>query len=316
MVAVGSGLTVAEAAGRWLGSHVELQRAGQGRRLAEQRVRDYLSPALGGLSLDAVRRDDVRAYRLHLERDTHLSILSVSHVLADLRCMLNWAMDSGLLRETPFPRRVMPRLQERAPDRLSDSEVDRLITMREPYSWIARLGIGTGMRWGELTRIKAADLQNGCLVVSHTKGRRVRWIPLPAELRDEFARHANPIVPLSAPGYYARRCRRETGIPGFHAHQMRHTFACRWLESGGSLAALQELLGHRSIETTQRYGRLASDMVRRECERVFQSRCSRSSPGHQGTGEEALPLACETARSGYDAPVRGPVAQTDRAAVS
>ena len=140
MVALGSGLTVAEAAGRWLGSHVELQRAGQGRRLAEQRVRDYLSPALGGLSLDAVRRDDVRAYRLHLERDTHLSILSVSHVLADLRCMLNWAMDSGLLRETPFPRRVMPRLQERAPDRLSDSEVDRLVTMREPYSWIALEG--------------------------------------------------------------------------------------------------------------------------------------------------------------------------------
>jgi integrase len=219
-----------------------------------------------------VGREDVRAYRLHLERDTNLSILSVSHVLSDLRCLLNWCMDSGLLRETPFPRRVMPRLQERAPDRLGDSEVDLLTTLRDPYGWIARLGIGTGMRWGELTRIKAADLQNGCLVVSHTKGRRVRWIPLPSELREEFARHANPIVPLSAPGYYARRCRRETGLARFHAHQMRHTFACRWLESGGSLAALQELLGHRSIETTQRYGRLASDMVRRECERVFESR--------------------------------------------
>jgi integrase len=272
MVAPGPSLTVAEAAGRWLGSHVDLQRAGQGRRLAEQRVRDYLGPALGRMSLESVGREDVRSYRLHLERDTQLSVLTVSHLLSDLRCLLNWAMDAGLLRETPFPRRVMPRLQERAPDRLNDAEVDLLIAIRDPYGWIARLGIGTGMRWGELTRIKAADLQNGCLVVSHTKGRRVRWIPLSPELREEFAKHSNPIVPLSAPGYYARRCRRETGIPRFHAHQMRHTFACRWLESGGSLAALQELLGHRSIETTQRYGRLASDMVRRECERVFEAR--------------------------------------------
>jgi hypothetical protein len=89
MVAEGPGLTVAEAAGRWLGSYVDLQRVGQGRRLAEQRVRDYLSPALGSMPLTRLARDDVRTYRLHLERDTRLSILTVSHVLSDLRCMLN-----------------------------------------------------------------------------------------------------------------------------------------------------------------------------------------------------------------------------------
>jgi len=316
LVATGPGITVAEAAGRWLRSYVELQRAGQGRRLAEQRVRDYLSPALGSMPLADLRRDDVRAYRLHLERDTNLSVVSVSHLLSDLRCLLYWCTDSSLLQETPFPRRVMPQPQERAPDRLTDQDVDLLTHMREPYGWIARLGFGTGMRWGELVRAKHADLQNGCVVISHTKGRRVRWVPLPPELREEYAHRPDPVTPIRAPGYYARRSRHETGIPRFHAHQMRHTFACRWLESGGSLAALQELLGHRSIKTTQRYGRLNSDMVRRECERIFESRC-RSSPGHQGSGEEAaLPSACETARCGYDAPARGPVAQTDRAAVS
>ena len=55
----------------------------------------------------------------------------------------------------------------------------------------------------------------------------------------------------------------------FHPHMMRHTFGTNWLAAGGSLAALQELLGHASITTTQRYARLSGDMVRREAERVF-----------------------------------------------
>ena len=55
--------------------------------------------------------------------------------------------------------------------------------------------------------------------------------------------------------------RRLTGIEGFHVHQMRHTFACQWLERGGNLAALQQVLGHASIETTQRYARLSDEMV-------------------------------------------------------
>jgi site-specific recombinase XerD len=62
--------------------------------------------------------------------------------------------------------------------------------------------------------------------------------------------------------------RRHSGVEGFHVHQLRHSFACRWIEAGGTLAALQQILGHASVVTTQQYARLSEDSVRREAERI------------------------------------------------
>lgn len=49
---------------------------------------------------------------------------------------------------------------------------------------------------------------------------------------------------------------------------LRHTFACEWVDRGGSLAALQSLMGHSSITVTQRYGRISDSMVRAEVMRL------------------------------------------------
>lgn len=48
----------------------------------------------------------------------------------------------------------------------------------------------------------------------------------------------------------------------------QHAFACQWCEQGGNLAALQQILGHASIETTQRYARLSDEAVMREARRL------------------------------------------------
>lgn len=260
--------TLGEVARRWLSSYVPTVRSSsRDHRLAEQRLRDYLDPFLGHLLLSRITPEDVRAYRLHLQKQ-ELSLQSVRHILSDLRCVLNWCHDSGFIDASPFPRRVLPRMQEQPPDRLSDDDVTKVCSLEEPYGYIARFLVQTGLRWGEAARAQATDLQNGMLVVHQTKSGKVRRVPIPPELHAELRTRIGRLLPLRHADGYAKQVHKRTDVEGFHVHQLRHTFACRWLEAGGSLAALQEILGHASIVTTQRYGRLSEAHVRAEAERI------------------------------------------------
>jgi integrase len=164
----------------------------------------------------------------------------------------------------------MPKLQERPPDRVTDEEAERLRSLSEPYGFVCRLALGTGLRWGELTRAQAADVERGFLLVHQTKSRRVRRVPLAPELLAEVRSHVGRLVPFAvgSPGSFTQAVRQRSEVAGFHVHQMRHTFACQWLERGGNLAALQQVLGHASIETTQRYARMSDEIVMREAVRL------------------------------------------------
>ena len=278
-------LTVHDAAQQWLESYVATVRTSRDQRLAKQRVRDYLEPALGHLRLDKVTGEHLRSYRLRLER-TKLAPLSVRHILSEARCFLNWSEDVGLLDRSPVPRRLLPKIQERPPDRLTNAEVSLLVALPDPYGYICRLGLGTGLRWGELSRAQASDVQAGVLVVHQTKSGKVRRIPLSAALRSEQRNRVGLLLPIHDSWGFTKQVRDRTKIVGFHPHQMRHTFACRWLEAGGSLAALQELLGHSSIVTTQRYGRLGEAHVFDEMERLEGRLSPESSPVGSSEGCE------------------------------
>ena len=261
--------TVAALARQWLVTYVATNRNSYGQRLAARRVEMYLAPGLGAKSIARVTRDDLRRYRLWLERH-EISPQTVAHILSDARCFFAWAVDAGHIARCPVPRRLLPRIQERAPDRLSDCDVERLLAIPEPWAFVVRLGLGTGLRWGEMKRAAAADFAGGVLLVQHTKTGRVRRVPLPQSLAREIGDRSGLLLTerLGA-DWFGEKVRRLSGVGTFHPHQLRHTFACRWLERGGSLVALQQILGHASITTTQRYARLGDAAVQEEARRIL-----------------------------------------------
>ena len=69
-----------------------------------------------------------------------------------------------------------------------------------------------------------------------------------------------------------------SGIARFRSPLCRHTFATEWRESGGSLAALQAVLGHGTIAVTERYGTIGEDLVEREARRLAEYRLRERSP--------------------------------------
>jgi integrase len=178
-------LSVKEAAKKWLEMYVATNRAEKNRGMAAQRVRDYLEPFMGYKLLVRVEKDHLRAMRLWLEKQGKKP-LTVRHILADVKCLFRWCEDTGWLDRAPIPHRLLPKSQERPPDRLSDAEVDALLSVPEPYAFVVRLALGTGLRWGELMRVSSSDLevartesgeQQGILVIHHTKSWKVRRVP-------------------------------------------------------------------------------------------------------------------------------------------
>ncbi len=258
----------------WLERYVATTRNPKGQRLARTRFERYLAPRLGHVLLGRLTGDDVREFRLWLEKPGRLRPYTVTHVLSDLRCLLRWAVSSGLIERSPFPARVMPRIAEAVPSGFDQSELATLRALGGRVGFVVRFLLATGLRWAEACRAERSEVQGNLLVVANTKSGRVRRVPLSAEIhaeiRAQIAAAGTRIVPYSAksPGSFSRIVRRRSAIAHFHVHRCRHTFAMRWLAAGGNLAVLQRILGHRDLSTTMRYARVTDELMEREAARI------------------------------------------------
>lgn len=260
-------MPVKDAAKLWLDSWLVHRRNAKDVQLARVRVNRYLTPAMGYRPLNLVHEDDCTDYRSSLERAS-LKPQTVAHILADLRALLRWSERKGYIAHSPFPPGLLPKIPERVPEHLTDKEVETLTTLPEPYGFYLRLLIGSGMRFEEATRARTTDLQDGAIVIPEAKSGRVRRVPLaPSLFAEARMGRVGRLLHVTSNGSFNRKLKRV--VPRFHVHMTRHTFAYRYLVRGGTIHALQSLMGHASITTTMIYLRGLPEIAEREAREVM-----------------------------------------------
>lgn len=275
---------------RWLADHVMLNRTAQNHRDAAARLSRHVLPVIGSQRLDELNRTHLARLRRVLEAKS-LSPQTVHHVLSDVRAMLRYGVETEMIRRSPFvARALLPRIAKRLPARLSDEQLEAILraAAEEPkYELAIRLAVLTGMRWGELHRLQWRNVRNGRIELELTKSGQVRRIPLSSEalaaLEAERGRQKESKSPSvfvlpwrgKNPCTWVNRIGRRAGVR-WHFHQLRHTFGCRWMDSGGTLEVLSRILGHSTLAMTQRYAMVGDSYVQSEVDRVSLNTGSKS----------------------------------------
>ena len=239
--------------------------------------------------IDHVR---IRGFLSHLY-DQGLSKTSVARALAAVRSLYRWMAREGAVEQNPAALVATPRLPKKLPrvptieemNTMLDGEMPELATWPERDRLILELLYGCGIRNSELVGIDLDDVRwSGEAILVRGKGRKERYVPfgdavksaldayLPSRQQKLAERKQSTRALLvnlrglrlttRSVGRIVKRIAVAKGLsPEVHPHTLRHAFGTHLLEEGADLRAIQEMLGHERLSTTQRYTQLSMKHV-------------------------------------------------------
>jgi integrase/recombinase XerC len=259
-----------------------------GRRLAANTLSAYsrdgnlLLALAGERPLGGLGTQDIRRFIATLHSRGH-SPRSLARILSSWRGLFDWMARGREVAANPCAGVRAPKMARRLPAMLSPEEAVRLVSIEEPSVMGVRdralfeLAYSSGLRVSELTGLDLddIDMQTGEARVTG-KGSKTRivpvgehalkalaaWVALRARIENVDAKAL--FVASSGRRVLARqvqrRIKRWASLAGLdvdvHPHMLRHSFASHVLQSSGDLRAVQEMLGHASITSTQVYTHL------------------------------------------------------------
>ena len=234
---------------------------------------------------DTVQADDLRAFLAAGHR--RLQPASIARKLAAIRAFYRWLAREQTLVRDPSAGLLAPKLPQRLPRPLSVDDCEALVESKgsaEPASLallrdraLVELLYGAGLRVGEAVALDVRDVDVLAREVRVLgKGSKERSVPLPQAAQEALSAwlairrrpgyQAEPLFVSFRPGAQGRRLgersvRRLLAARGrgagvvdhVHPHRLRHSYATHLLDMGADLRSIQELLGHASLATTQRY---------------------------------------------------------------
>ena len=241
---------------------------------------------------EAVTEKLLRDLIYHL-KDLGLAPTSIRRQISTLRTYFRFLEAEGHVTADPSDRLELPKTWRTLPDVLSDNEVEALLAapnLDEPLAWRDRALLevlyGTGVRVSELVGLGVKDVwYDDALIRVIGKGSKERLVPIGRRALGAaalYAREVRPTVdrgkgkerlflnargsPLTRVGAWGvvKQCAERASIKKrVTPHTLRHTFATHLLEGGADLRAVQEMLGHADLSTTQIYTHVDRDYLRK-----------------------------------------------------
>ena len=254
---------------------------------------DVFASYIGSRDWKTIDHIAIRGFLSHLY-DKGLSKISVARALAAVRSLYRYLAQEGVVEQNPAKLVSTPRLPKKLPrvptieemNSVLDGKMPEVASFPERDRLMFELLYGCGIRNSELVGINLDDisLSNEAILI-RGKGKKERYVPFGgaalAALSVYLPWRQQLLATLKKPGSgkYApallvnqrggRLTTRSVGrivkriavakglSPEVHPHTLRHAFGTHMLEEGADLRAIQELLGHERLATTQRYTQLS-----------------------------------------------------------
>jgi integrase/recombinase XerC len=239
--------------------------------------------------LNNLRVTDFRSFLAH-RLGKGIAQSSVARAMSTLRNFFRFLDKTGRVSNATISAVRAPRPAPPLPKAIAAAEAIDLIDAAGSFSdtpWIAKRDValftllyGCGLRIDEALSLNRADRPKEDSMVITGKGKKQRVVPVLPIVRDSIADYVDacPYAPkpdgplfLGArggrlnPGVVQRQMRKLRGLLGLPVtatpHALRHSFATHLLGAGGDLRTIQELLGHSSLTTTQRYTNVDSERL-------------------------------------------------------
>jgi integrase/recombinase XerC len=253
---------------------------------------ESFSTYVGARSWTAIDHITVRGFLSHLYQ-RGLSKTSVARALAAVRSLYRWLAQEGIVEQNPAALVSTPKLPQKLPrvptieeiNNVLDGEMPEVAAFPERDRVMLELLYGCGIRNSELISINLVDIRLSAeAILIRGKGKKERYVPfgdsvkaaliayLPVRLH-VLAEHKKNTGALLINCRGGRLTTRSVGRiikkiaiakglpPDVHPHTLRHAFGTHLLEEGADLRAIQEMLGHERLSTTQRYTQLSMKHV-------------------------------------------------------
>ena len=245
------------------------------------------------IQIEQVDRLTIRSFMSQLYEKSH-SGASMGRKLYTLRSFFKFLCREGDIKTNIVKTIPVPKKTNKLPSYLSIDEVFRLLALPKPDSFVGtrdkaifEIFYDTGIRISELVGLSLNDLKIEQLTIKVLgKGKKERLLPLGKKttetiksylkFRTEHIKNKN--LTTSPPGLFLNKRGQTISTRGVRKimnqyiksnnfpkntspHSLRHTFATHMLEAGADLRAIQEMLGHASLSTTQKYTHLTVDRL-------------------------------------------------------